>query len=65
MTSNDTVQDMLQNGASLLQRQLLPFEDALEEWKEFYEMNAEQVLLLRNLFDKKKEKRRRNVLAFS
>jgi hypothetical protein len=56
LTSNDTVQDMLQNGASLLQRQLLPFEDALEEWKEFYEMNAEQVLLLRNLFDKKKEK---------
>ena len=51
--SNDTMQDLFKNGASLLHRQLLPSEQAIESWKEFYEMNTGQVLLLLRLFDKK------------
>ena len=53
--SNDTMQDLFKNGASLLHRQLLPSEQAIESWKEFYEMNTGQVLLLLRLFDKKRK----------
>jgi hypothetical protein len=51
--SNDIFEDFIQNGGSLLERQAMNISQAIEEWKEYYDMTQEQIDLLINVYKRK------------
>jgi hypothetical protein len=53
--SNDCIEDLFCNGASLLERQLMRPTQAVAGWQEYYSMNDGQVVLLKSLYQRKAE----------
>jgi len=51
--TNDSVKEMLINGGNLLEYQLMDIEMAILAWKNEYDMNEEQVQLLKSLYKRK------------
>jgi hypothetical protein len=51
--SNDSIEDMISNGMSIIEYQMLEYNESLNKWVEYYEMNEEQITLLNNLHNKK------------
>lgn len=51
--SNDNIVRMIQCGGYLLENQLMESDDAIEAWQEYYEMTAEQLELLKSIYDRK------------
>lgn len=51
--SNDTFKDMQNNGAFLLERQMMDECVAFDSWKEYYDMTKQQCDLLKNIYNKK------------
>ena len=51
--SNDNIKVIMSNGANIIKNQLLDTEDALRAWQEEYEMNKEQIELLRSIYNRK------------
>ena len=53
--SNDTFNEIYNNGGFLIERQLLDIEDAFNSWKEYYEMTDQQYNLLKDIYKRKIE----------
>ena len=53
LLSIDTLEELYKNGGELLKRQLMDTHSAIQSWREYYEMNEEQVNLLENLYERK------------
>lgn len=51
--SVDSQETLYEQGAYLLEYQLMDFEEALESWKEYYDMSHEQSELLTSLYNRK------------
>lgn len=51
--SLDSLEELLENGAFLLEFQLSDFEEAVESWKEYYDMSPEQSELLTSIYNRK------------
>ncbi|WP_018756447.1 hypothetical protein [Paenibacillus terrigena] len=51
--SLDSIEELYDNGASLLEYQLMHFEEALEAWKEYYDMSNQQCELLLSIYNRK------------
>lgn len=52
----DSVQsfdDIIKNGGHILHSQLLPYNDAMNEWRDYYDLDSKQILLIEKLFDAK------------
>ena len=50
MFSNDSYEEMMDNGGDLLTYQVMDLEDACDGWEEFYDMTEEQIELLKELY---------------
>lgn len=48
--TTDSFDDMLQNGGFLLERQVMDFDSAIDEWVEYYDMSDIQVSLLKSIY---------------
>ena len=53
LLSIDTLEELYKNGGEILKRQLMDTHSAIQSWREYYEMNEEQVNLLKNLYERK------------
>ncbi|OCA83706.1 hypothetical protein A8L44_12605 [Bacillus sp. FJAT-27986] len=53
LLSINTSEELYENGGGILKRQLMDTNSAIQSWKEYYEMNEEQVNLLENLYQRK------------
>lgn len=53
MTSVDHIVGLVQYGGYLLDRQLMEPEIAIESWRDYYDMTAEQVNLLKSIYERK------------
>ncbi|MEK4700188.1 hypothetical protein MKX47_11375 [Solibacillus sp. FSL R7-0668] len=53
ITSNDNIVRIVQCGGYLLEKQFMAIEDAIEAWRDYYEMTSEQVELLKSIYDRK------------
>ncbi|WP_334075084.1 MULTISPECIES: hypothetical protein [Paenibacillus] len=53
MTSVDNIVRIVQYGGYFLDRQFMEYDDAIESWREYYEMSAEQVNLLKSIYKRK------------
>lgn len=51
--SNDCLEEMLINGGNLLEIQMLEIECAIDRWKEYYEMDKDEVHLMKSLYKRK------------
>lgn len=51
--SVDSQSEMLKNGCDLIERQLLDIKEAVDAWKDYYDMSKEQVDLLESVFKRK------------
>lgn len=51
--SNDTIEELICNGGSLLEYQVMEYEKAISGWAENYDMNTNQVNLLKIIYDRK------------
>ncbi|MFC3746072.1 hypothetical protein [Paenibacillus sp. GCM10012306] len=51
--SLDSLEELNDHGAFLLENQLMDFENSLESWKEYYDMSSEQCDLLISIFNRK------------
>ena len=51
LLSIDTLEELYKNGGEILKRQLMDTHSAIQSWREYYEMNEEQVNLLENLYE--------------
>lgn len=49
----DLFEDILENGGFLLEKQTMAFDEAIEAWKEYYDMSSEQCKLLRIVYERK------------
>ena len=54
MFGSDLWNDLLSNGGHLVRRQTLPPEQAILEWKTYYDLSPDQVSLVMALFDRRK-----------
>jgi hypothetical protein len=52
---NDSVEEMFVNGGNLIAYQLMDTEMAIAAWKETYDMNEEQIQLLKSIYERKIE----------
>lgn len=59
--SNDDVEELLENGAFLLKKQLLNTEDALEAWQEDLEMSEEQRSLVESIYERMVKDSQQNI----
>lgn len=53
LITNDTLLEMLSNGGNLLEIQFCEIAVAIQRWKDIYEMNDNQVKLLKLLYERK------------
>lgn len=51
--SFDSLDEILQNGGNLLNRQSLEIYNAVDVWKKYYDMSQEQIKLLKSVFERK------------
>jgi hypothetical protein len=51
--TNDTYNEMIENGGFLLERQVMGFDLAIEAWKEYYDMSQQQCDFLKYIYDRK------------
>ncbi|WP_110955875.1 hypothetical protein [Anaerosinus massiliensis] len=51
--SVDSFDDMINNGGFLLKSQVMGFEMAVREWKEYYDMSVQQCTLLESIYTRK------------
>nr|WP_269151604.1 hypothetical protein [Sutcliffiella horikoshii] len=51
--SSHPINTMIDNGGAILKRQVMEFSSAINAWQEYYEMNDEQVLLLKGIYKRK------------
>lgn len=51
--SKDNLNDIFENGGNLIKYQLLNFNNAIEKWINYYDMNNNEILLLEFIFRKK------------
>lgn len=49
----DTYDEMLKNGGSILERQVLPINQGITAWKEYYAMSSKQTKLLTHIYERK------------
>lgn len=45
--------DIMDKGAYIIAVQLLPFNEAMEEWSDYYDLDESQIKFIKHLFDKK------------
>ena len=51
--STQSLVDIVDNGGHIIHTQLLPYNVAVDEWCEYYELDTKQVNLINRLFEKK------------
>ena len=51
--STQSLADIVDNGGHIIHTQLLPYNAAVDEWCEYYDLDTKQVNLINRLFDKK------------
>ncbi|MFC4812915.1 hypothetical protein [Paenibacillus sp. GCM10023250] len=51
--SHDSFPEMLRNGGDILEIQVMDIDSAIKSWVDYYDMNVEQVKLLRSIYEKK------------
>ena len=49
----DTLDEMVENGGFLLERQVMDMDSAIEAWKEYYDMSEQQCNMLKSIFKRK------------
>ena len=45
--------EIFEKGAHIIETQLLPFDEAMNEWSDYYELDESQIKFIKHLFDKK------------
>lgn len=53
LNSTRSFDDITENGGYIIEPQLLPYNDAVEVWRDHYDLDASQIALIKKLFDKK------------
>lgn len=53
LNSTRSFDDITENGGYIIQSQLLPYYDAIKVWRDYYDLDASQIALIKKLFDKK------------
>ena len=51
--SNQSWEDILQNGGFILENQLLNHEQSLQSWNDYYELSDDEINLIESLFERK------------
>ncbi|ULO09091.1 hypothetical protein H1230_10150 [Paenibacillus sp. 19GGS1-52] len=49
----DTLEDMMDNGGFILERQGMDMDSAIKAWVDYYEMSEAQIALMKSIFEKK------------
>ncbi len=58
----DSTEEIYNNGAFLLERQLLDLDTSIESWVEYYDMSEQQCDLLRSIFNRKINRKSEDVV---
>lgn len=53
LNSVQSFEDIIQNGCHIIHSQLLPYNDAMNEWRDYYDLDSKQISLIQKLFDAK------------
>lgn len=53
LNSVQSFDDIVKNGGHIIRFQLLPYNDAMNEWRDYYDLDSKQILLIQKLFDTK------------
>lgn len=53
LNSVQSFEDIIQNGGHIIHSQLLPYNDAMNEWRDYYDLDSKQISLIQKLFDAK------------
>lgn len=53
LNSMQSLADIIENGGYIIHSQLLPYHDAIDEWRDYYNLDAEQIALIQKIFDQK------------
>lgn len=53
LNSVQSLDDIVKNGGHIIRFQLLPYNDAMNEWCDYYDLDSNQILLIQKLFDTK------------
>ncbi len=51
--STQSMHELMASGGNMIRTQLLPFQDALHVWQEYYDLDASQIELIHRLFHQK------------
>ena len=44
---------IVENGGHIIRFQLLPYQDAMDEWRDYYNLDSKQISLIQKLFNAK------------
>lgn len=53
LNSTQSLPDITENGGYIIHSQLLPYHVAIDEWRDYYDLDAGQIALIQKLFNKK------------
>lgn len=53
LNSVQSFDDIIKNGGHIIRLQLLPYNDAMNEWRDYYDLDSKQISLIQKLFDAK------------
>lgn len=53
LNSVQSFDDIVKNGGHIICSQLLPYNDAMNEWRDYYDLDSKQISLIHKLFDAK------------
>ena len=53
LNSKQTVADIIKSGGHIIRSQLLPYNDAMNEWRDYYDLDSKQISLIQKLFNAK------------
>ena len=53
LNSTQSFADIIKNGGHIISSQLLSYNDAMNEWREYYDLDAKQMYLIQKLFNAK------------
>ena len=53
LNSVQSLDSIVENGGHIIRSQLLPYQDAMDEWRDYYNLDSKQISLIQKLFNAK------------
>lgn len=53
LNSVQSCDDIIENGGHIIHSQLLPYHVAMDEWRDYYDLDTKQIALIQKLFNQK------------